>query len=834
MPLDFVIDLSRLTRPGIVQASPAGGRVGAGERAVVKLRVSPGVPDRLMELVVVRVAHFEPVQVQVLVEGTYPRLTLGLPRVRDALFAACADEAREAPDEGLRATTIATLGAPPGGGRAAAVSAAAAAAAAARPASGSGVAVAKSVAAGRAPSIASSRPVGTVAAPSVAGSGRKTPGPGSVASGAARSQAASVAPSARSRASSAASNGATLARDRLAQLAAELGPEKRADLEAERARLVHVLLDPACAEAAAAEVAAMVAAAQEAAAAALLEAQRRRRSTQGSALSDGDGGARSEAGESSSGGSRDGGGNGHGGDGGSVHSGSGGGGDGAGSEKAAAAATAAALRRLPPPPKLPPIASAHYVLDFGFAAKGVNRTRKVKVTNASVQQIQVAIERPALEAFGFGVGPDASFKLAGAPECQSTELTFSLLAAKASVQPGPAEVTVPLAVRGGCAANPAVLVTLKAHIVMPEVEASATALDFGTVTHRNCKVVTVQLRNPRQVPAEWSIKRPVVDSPKLHDWGFFVAEPAEGTLEPGGAANVRVTFTPQAGRESLYSVALPVRVANNPRPLELACSGRGFTPRVEVAPAVVDCGPALPAFPGQRPAEAAFVITNPTDRPVEVVCVELDARLRADEEALRSLGGDNDMCARLWAGSVDRLCGAQGGVMKLGARERRGARHIASKSHGCLSLHAHAYILPPQQLQRRRHRAAAGPRARRAALARPDPKGGGRQAAAAARRGRRRRRRNNSSSSSNRGQQRHGKGCSSAEHRHRRRRSCRHGWCRSGAKPAAGAAASAGAKSARAAGVCRVRAPNGRRVDAGRAAGRPLRPAGGDGRRPAA
>lgn len=57
--------------------------------------MKPGVPDRLMELVLLQVAHFEPVQVQVLVEGTYPCVTLGLPRVRDSLFAACAEEAHE-------------------------------------------------------------------------------------------------------------------------------------------------------------------------------------------------------------------------------------------------------------------------------------------------------------------------------------------------------------------------------------------------------------------------------------------------------------------------------------------------------------------------------------------------------------------------------------------------------------------------------------------------------------------------------------------------------------------------------------------------------------------
>lgn len=36
---DFTIDLSRLSRPGIVEAYPSTGKVAAGEKARVKLKV---------------------------------------------------------------------------------------------------------------------------------------------------------------------------------------------------------------------------------------------------------------------------------------------------------------------------------------------------------------------------------------------------------------------------------------------------------------------------------------------------------------------------------------------------------------------------------------------------------------------------------------------------------------------------------------------------------------------------------------------------------------------------------------------------------------------------
>jgi hydrocephalus-inducing protein len=291
--------------------------------------------------------------------------------------------------------------------------------------------------------------------------------------------------------------------------------------------------------------------------------------------------------------------------------------------------------------------------------------------------VSFVVDKHALEAFGFGMMPEAAIKLAGAPECQSAEVTFSVLASKAWLQPGPQELTLPLQVKGG----PAVLLTLRALLVVPDVVPSSSVLDFGTVTTGHCKVCvsvcmcwdwgggaclaiaeaerlkphqcpltwpahapphnqqvfTVRLHNPREVPAEWCVKRPAVDSPKLRDWAFFATEPAEGSLEPGATAKLKVVFTPVLGREQPYTLPLPIKVANNPKPRVLACSGRGHTPRVEFSPLAVDCGAILPKLPGQRPVEASLQLRNLGNRPVEVVCLDLDVAFWSDEEALRSL-----------------------------------------------------------------------------------------------------------------------------------------------------------------------------------------------------
>lgn len=63
------------------------GCIGA-ESTLSWLQVKAGVPQRLMELALVSVAHFEPVEIQVLIEGTYPMLSFNLPRIKDEAFQA--------------------------------------------------------------------------------------------------------------------------------------------------------------------------------------------------------------------------------------------------------------------------------------------------------------------------------------------------------------------------------------------------------------------------------------------------------------------------------------------------------------------------------------------------------------------------------------------------------------------------------------------------------------------------------------------------------------------------------------------------------------------------
>ena len=138
------------------------------------------------------------------------------------------------------------------------------------------------------------------------------------------------------------------------------------------------------------------------------------------------------------------------------------------------------------------------------------------------------------------------------------------------VTPGPLELTYPITIKGA----PPVLVTLRAHVQVPDLKLSSELLDFGACQTGQCKVFSVQLHNAKQVPCEWAVKRPV-EVTKTRDWQFFVCEPSEGVLEPDQRVNMKVGDAciiihrpwQHIGTCSLAQVALPpfARYANHRR-----------------------------------------------------------------------------------------------------------------------------------------------------------------------------------------------------------------------------------------------------------------------------
>jgi hydrocephalus-inducing protein len=83
VPYEFSINLSTVSRPGLIECSHMSGKVIAGERFKVVVKFFPGVPDNIDEMFLVECGHFPAARFKVKAVGTYPGCLLSFPRASD-------------------------------------------------------------------------------------------------------------------------------------------------------------------------------------------------------------------------------------------------------------------------------------------------------------------------------------------------------------------------------------------------------------------------------------------------------------------------------------------------------------------------------------------------------------------------------------------------------------------------------------------------------------------------------------------------------------------------------------------------------------------------------
>ena len=96
VPFEFSINLSPLSRPGVIECSHMSGKVLAQEKFKISVRFFPGVPDNINEMFLVECGHFKPEKFSVSAVGIYPGILLSFPRAGDEDFVRRAEEIRGA------------------------------------------------------------------------------------------------------------------------------------------------------------------------------------------------------------------------------------------------------------------------------------------------------------------------------------------------------------------------------------------------------------------------------------------------------------------------------------------------------------------------------------------------------------------------------------------------------------------------------------------------------------------------------------------------------------------------------------------------------------------
>jgi hydrocephalus-inducing protein len=86
VPFQFNINLSTVSRPGLVDCHPMTGKVAAGERYKVIVKFFPGIPSNIDEMFLVECAHFPAQRFKVRAIGIFPACLLSFPRSDDEEF----------------------------------------------------------------------------------------------------------------------------------------------------------------------------------------------------------------------------------------------------------------------------------------------------------------------------------------------------------------------------------------------------------------------------------------------------------------------------------------------------------------------------------------------------------------------------------------------------------------------------------------------------------------------------------------------------------------------------------------------------------------------------
>ena len=273
---------------------------------------------------------------------------------------------------------------------------------------------------------------------------------------------------------------------------------------------------------------------------------------------------------------------------------------------------------------------SEYVCDFGHVIRGAQLQRTFRVTNVGFTNISFEYPKnvkSALIAAGFVVEPDRVNRLPGAPDYESVEFTVLFNSGRPGVNLGPVDLLIPIAIRGG----PQVNVYLKANVTIPDIDLSSDNLKFGAVFCGHSRHVTVQLTNPKEIPATWSFTKALQqENKKWGDCADFTVIPNSGTLNPGEACNVQVVFHPRTSQT--YVAKIPIKIKDNPTKRMVKISAQSENLAIRFDPPLLDLNPILPFV---VETERKVTVYNNTDARLEFFSLDFDEQYKEEESILR-------------------------------------------------------------------------------------------------------------------------------------------------------------------------------------------------------
>ncbi|CAF4810740.1 unnamed protein product [Rotaria sp. Silwood1] len=287
-----------------------------------------------------------------------------------------------------------------------------------------------------------------------------------------------------------------------------------------------------------------------------------------------------------------------------------------------------------------------YLVDFNYIILGTVRQQIIYIKNPTNNNITFRFDRLAYKNTGFSFDCDHIKNL---PPGEIIPITITFDPRGANLELGSVECRVPVEVTSG----PTFHLRLKAIVTMPDLNVSNDTLDFGTVKCGECKIATIQLRNPQEIRCEWIAAYPGEDSNGKQVGRFprrgntsanrrkpstriFEVLPPSGALLPGQKTNVQIKFTPT--EETNYESRVLLRINQSSQRLMIICRGVGLEPQIIVGQMQGDIFEPTtsivfnPILTHSQGDEQDIVIRNPCTFPVEIYNLEFDKQYLEEEK----------------------------------------------------------------------------------------------------------------------------------------------------------------------------------------------------------
>lgn len=186
---------------------------------------------------------------------------------------------------------------------------------------------------------------------------------------------------------------------------------------------------------------------------------------------------------------------------------------------------------------------------------------------------------------------------------------------------------------------------------MPDLQISNDVVEFGEVKCGECKIITVQIYNHKEVRCDWNAsylpkkdekftpmhlkrKKKQADTDVSNKPRTFEIMPPTGILMPGQRVNIQLKFMP--GEEKMHEERVTIRMGQSSQRLMILCKGKGLEPRLEFSLNSLEFEPILPHSIGD---EREVKVSNPCPFPIEVYNLEFDKNYLEEEKVLRVLKG---------------------------------------------------------------------------------------------------------------------------------------------------------------------------------------------------